>query len=41
MGNDGNPIQVSKLKEGDEVLGISLEGARHYGMKIEEKMIEI
>ena len=41
MGKDGNPIQVNKLKEGDEVLGISLEGARHYGMKIEEKMIEI
>lgn len=37
---DGNPISVAKLKKGDEVLVRLEEGARHFGKKIEETIIE-
>lgn len=40
VGKDGIPISVSELKVGDEVL-VQYEGmARHFGMKIEETIIE-
>lgn len=41
MGKDGNSLPINKLKVGDEIIGISLNGARHYGMSIDEKLIEI
>ena len=34
------PISVSKLKVGDKVLAYFSEGARHFGMAIEEQIIE-
>ena len=37
---DGTPISVSELKEGDEVLGYVEEAGRHFGMKVEETIIE-
>ena len=37
---DGNPISVAELKEGDEVLGYVEEAGRHFGMKVEETIIE-
>ncbi|HWQ44873.1 MAG TPA: 3-dehydroquinate synthase II [Methanosarcina barkeri] len=40
VGKDGNPISVAKLKKGDEVVVRLEEGARHFGKKIEETIIE-
>jgi 3-dehydroquinate synthase II len=40
VGKDGTPISVAKLKKGDEVLVRLEEGARHFGKKIEETIIE-
>ena len=40
VGKDGSPISVAKLKKGDEVLVRLEEGARHFGKKIEETIIE-
>lgn len=40
VGKDGNPISVAKLKKGDEVLIHLEEGARHFGKKIKETIIE-
>jgi 3-dehydroquinate synthase II len=40
VGKDGNPISVAKLKKGDEVLVRLEDGARHFGKKIEETIIE-
>ncbi|NPB08653.1 MAG: 3-dehydroquinate synthase II, partial [Aquificae bacterium] len=37
---DGTPISVAELKEGDEVLGYVEEAGRHFGMKVEETIIE-
>ncbi len=37
---DGEPVSVTKLKSGDEVLVYTEEGARHFGIKIKEKIIE-
>ncbi len=37
---DGTPRAVTELKEGDEVLVHYEEGGRHFGMKIEETIIE-
>ncbi|WP_461831698.1 3-dehydroquinate synthase II [Aquifex sp.] len=37
---DGTPVSVSELKEGDEVLGYVEEAGRHFGMKVEETIIE-
>jgi len=37
---DGTPVSVVKLKEGDKVLVHLDEGGRHFGIKIEEKIIE-
>lgn len=37
---DGKPVSVSKLKAGDEVL-VNLEsGGRHFGIKVEESLVE-
>ncbi len=40
VGKDGTPISVAKLKKDDEVLVHLEEGARHFGKKIEETIIE-
>jgi 3-dehydroquinate synthase II len=40
VGKNGDPISVAKLKKGDEVLVRLEEGARHFGKKIEETIIE-
>jgi len=37
---EGKPVSVTKLKKGDEVLIYTEKGARHFGIKIEEKIIE-
>lgn len=37
---DGTPISVAELKEGDEVLGYIEEAGRHFGIKVEETIIE-
>ncbi|MDQ7038227.1 MAG: 3-dehydroquinate synthase II [Aquificota bacterium] len=37
---DGTPVSVAQLKEGDEVLGYVEEAGRHFGMKVEETIIE-
>jgi len=37
---DGTPISVVELKEGDEVLGYIESEGRHFGMKVEETIIE-
>ncbi len=37
---DGSPISVAELKEGDEVLGYLESAGRHFGMKVEETIIE-
>ncbi len=37
---DGTPISVVELKEGDEVIGYVEEAGRHFGMKVEETIIE-
>ncbi len=37
---DGTPISVTELKEGDEVLGYIESEGRHFGMKVEETIIE-
>ncbi len=40
VGKDGKPISVAALKEGDEVMVNYEDTARHFGMKIEETIIE-
>ena len=37
---DGSPISVAKLREGDEVLCHIGEGGRHFGMKVDETIVE-
>lgn len=37
---EGKPASISKLKEGDEVLIHVKETARHFGMEVEESIIE-
>lgn len=37
---DGTPVSVAELKEGDEVVGYIEEAGRHFGMKVEETIIE-
>lgn len=37
---DGKPISVSKIKEGDEVLAYVTKKGRHFGLEIEESIIE-
>ncbi len=37
---DGTPVSVAELKEGDEVLGYIEEAGRHFGIKVEETIIE-
>ncbi|HOV51394.1 MAG TPA: 3-dehydroquinate synthase II, partial [Methanothrix sp.] len=36
----GRPVSVTELKEGDEVLVHLEKSARHFGMKIEESIVE-
>jgi 3-dehydroquinate synthase II len=40
VGGDGKPMPVTALKEGDEVLVYFEAAARHFGIKIEETIIE-
>ncbi|RMH04297.1 MAG: 3-dehydroquinate synthase II [Aquificota bacterium] len=37
---DGTPVSVVELKEGDEVLGYVEEAGRHFGIKVEETIVE-
>lgn len=40
VGADGKPVPVTALKEGDEVMVYFEAAARHFGIKIEETIIE-
>jgi len=40
VSSDGTPRPVTELKAGDEVLVHLEEAARHFGMKIEESIVE-
>ncbi|HIE32281.1 MAG TPA: 3-dehydroquinate synthase II [Methanosarcinales archaeon] len=40
VGADGAPISIANLKVGDEVLAHFEDSARHFGMKIDETIIE-
>jgi 3-dehydroquinate synthase II len=40
VGSDGKPVPVTVLKEGDEILVYFEAAARHFGIKIEETIIE-
>jgi len=40
VGADGKPVPVTALKEGEEVLVYFEAAARHFGIKIEETIIE-
>jgi 3-dehydroquinate synthase II len=40
VGADGKPMPVTALKEGDEVMVYFEAAARHFGIKIEETIIE-
>lgn len=40
VGKDGKPISVAALKEGDEIMAFYEDTARHFGMKIDETIIE-
>lgn len=40
VGSDGKPVPVTVLKEGDEVMVHFEKAARHFGIKIEETIIE-
>ncbi|MBU4535204.1 MAG: 3-dehydroquinate synthase II [Euryarchaeota archaeon] len=40
VNDEGEPISVSNLKEGDKVMVYLDKGARHFGMSIEESIIE-
>ncbi|MBI5253500.1 MAG: 3-dehydroquinate synthase II [Euryarchaeota archaeon] len=40
VGGEGKPVSISKLKVGDEVLVYVKEIGRHFGMEVEESIIE-
>ena len=40
VGSDGQPRPVTDLKAGDEVLVNLEKSARHFGMQIEESIVE-
>ncbi len=40
VGKDGKPLSISKLKIGDEILIYVKEVGRHFGMEVEESIIE-
>ncbi len=40
VGADGKPVSVAKLKPGDEVLLCVEKGGRHFGVKVEEAVVE-
>jgi 3-dehydroquinate synthase II len=37
---DGRAVSVTRLKAGDKVLGRIEESGRHFGMKVDETLIE-
>jgi 3-dehydroquinate synthase II len=40
MGTTGEPVSVLELSPGDEILGYAEEGARHFGHRIREHIVE-
>lgn len=40
LGKDGKPVSISRLKVGDEILLHVKNAGRHFGMEIEESLIE-
>ncbi|MFQ5815588.1 MAG: 3-dehydroquinate synthase II, partial [Candidatus Hydrothermarchaeaceae archaeon] len=40
VAKDGRPVSIAKLKEGDEVLVHATGAGRHFGMAVEESVIE-
>ncbi len=40
VGEDGGPVSVVDLKEGDRVLGCAAEGGRHFGVAVRETILE-
>ncbi|MBN2019969.1 MAG: 3-dehydroquinate synthase II [Sedimentisphaerales bacterium] len=40
VSTEGQPISITKLKTGDKVLAHVEKGGRHFGMKVEETLIE-
>ena len=40
VGSNGEAKSVVKLEENTEVMGYFAEGGRHFGMKVEETLIE-
>jgi 3-dehydroquinate synthase II len=37
---EGKPVSITTLKPGDKVLAHVEQGGRHFGMKVEETLIE-
>lgn len=40
VASDGKPISVTKIKAGDKVLGRIEQGGRHFGMQVNETLVE-
>ncbi len=40
VGKDGEPISVSELESGDEILVYLQEGGRHFGAQVDETLVE-
>ena len=40
VGSDGKAVSVTKLKQGDKVLAHIEKAGRHFGMQVEETLIE-
>ncbi len=40
VGKDGKPVSIARLKEGDEILLHATGAGRHFGMAVEESVIE-
>ena len=40
VGANGSPISVAEIKPGDQVLVYLEGGARHFGMRIDETIVE-
>jgi 3-dehydroquinate synthase II len=40
LNKKGRPVSISKLKKGDEILIYTKDAARHFGMEVEESIIE-
>ena len=40
VGPEGSPISITSLKPGDKVFAHIEKGGRHFGMKVDETLIE-